>query len=153
MSVWINSAQIFFANDIWGSAISRIFVTSAAVDFFCFVSLVFAAVTNQSIRFKPSPFLCYVVMAWACMATAVLIECEPSTWASKMTHVENSFVADDRDLTKWFLDTTGCKLEDTENCWEMLRSLVDKKFIVFAQCFVVLYPLMLGTGIVYVVTA
>lgn len=153
MSVWINSAQIFFASECWGQSINRTFVTSAAVSFFCFVSLIFAAITNQSIRFKPSPFLCYVVITWLCMSTAVLIECEPSTWASKMEQVELRFIAGDEPLAQRFIEETGCKLEDEESCWDMIRCLVDEKFIVFAQCFVVLYPVMLGAGIVYVVTA
>ena len=153
MCAWINAAQLFLVNELWGKVITHVLVTCTAMDFFCFVCLVFAAVINQSVRFKPSPFVCYVVITWACMATAVLIECEPSTWTSKMNQAGRRFIEDETSLTPAFQESTGCHLEDPRNCWDQIRFFVDTKFIQFAQCFVVCYPVILGTAAVYVMSA
>ena len=152
MSVWIISSRLFLIYEFWGETLGKILLTATTMSYLCFLCLVLGAFTNCTLRFEPSSLLCYVVVGWAFFSTAVLIECDPSTWESKVKQAQAKLIDAGTDLVSEFMEITGCTLEGERNCWEEIKFYVDKKFIVFAQCFVILYPLILGTSIVYVIT-
>ena len=127
-------------------------LTATTLDFVSFIALILCAISNGGIRFKPPVFLCYFLVGWAFASTVLLMECEPSTWSTKIKQAQMKLIESHDHLSQEFMELTKCTLEGERNCWEEIKFYVDKKFIVFSQIFVILYPVILGTSIIYVIT-
>ena len=98
--------------------------------------------------------LCYILVAWATMATVMFLECEPLTWASRMEQTRTHFFAsEDDDSIADFLKMTDCKMDAKTNCWREIELYVHNRFINFAMIFDCLYPVMIGSTVAFLLRA